>query len=108
VVEGEAELDGVVVIYRAGARPDQIAERGEIELSRLVVARSARGNGLGRQLVQLCLRRGEECDASGAVLWSQPHQVEAHRLYGALGFSRAPQRDRENAEGPQLVFVRQL
>jgi hypothetical protein len=42
------------------------------------------------------------------VLWSQPHQIEAHQLYSSLGFRRAPDRDIDDASGPRLVFIRRL
>lgn len=98
---------GVVVLYPSGVREGQVARPGEVELSRLAVASGFRGRGLGRQLVQACLAMAEG-SGSEIVLWSHPHQVEAHQLYGSLGFSRMPDRDDSIANGPRLIFGRTL
>lgn len=105
VAEGEEGIAAVVVLYPAGSRPRQFAAEGEMELSRLAVAPTERRRGLARRLVRLCLEEAARQGAERLVLWSQPHQVEAHRLYESLGFGRVPERDGGNAEGPQLVFV---
>lgn len=70
-----------------------IAESDEAELSRLAVAFSARGMGVGRALAGFCERRARAADWSAIALWSRPGQVEAHRLYGSLGYHRMPERD---------------
>lgn len=108
VVGEGGEVLGVVVLYPPGVRDGQFAAADEVELSRLAVARAARRRGLARQLTDHCLREAAARGASVVVLWSQPHQVEAHRLYESLGFRREPERDGANGEGPQLVFVRPL
>jgi ribosomal protein S18 acetylase RimI-like enzyme len=101
-------LAGVVAFYLAGAREGMVATAGEAELSRLAVAEQYRRRGIGRSLVENCLRLATERGASALVLWSQPHQEEAHRLYSALGFRRAPDRDLEDANGVRLVLTRRL
>lgn len=108
VAEDDEGLAGAVVLYPPGASPARFAEAGERELSRLAVAARARRLGLGRRLVALCLEEAAAEGASAVVLWSQTHQVEAHRLYESLGFRRASERDGADASGPQLVFIRSL
>jgi ribosomal protein S18 acetylase RimI-like enzyme len=108
VAEHEKRLAGVVVLYPPGVRDGQFAAEGELELSRLCVARNLRRRGLARSLVEHCIERADQCRAAALVLWSQPHQTEAHRLYESLGFRRVPERDASSAEGPQLVFVRSI
>jgi putative acetyltransferase len=103
----DAALIAVVVLYPGGARSGQIARQGELELSRLAVAKSARRRGIAHELTELCLREASGRGARVIVLWSQPHQVEAHQLYESLRFLRKPERDKLNEEGRQLVFVRQ-
>lgn len=102
------EIDGAVVAYPPGIREGQFAREGELELSRLAVARHSRGRGLGKRLVGIVLQEAERKSAARVVLWSQAHQVEAHRLYESLGFRRAPERDGDNHQGQQLVYVTDL
>ena len=84
-----AERDGVVVgtlqltflpgIARRGAW------RGQIEAVR--VAASARGTGLGRTMVDWAI---DECRRRGCTLvqlTSDATRTDAHRFYGALGFT---------------------
>jgi ribosomal protein S18 acetylase RimI-like enzyme len=108
VVRDEASLAGVVALYMAGARSGMVALAGEAELSRLAVATQYRRRGIGRRLVVSCLQLAADRHASALVLWSRPHQIEAHQLYLSLGFQRAPDRDTEDAEGLRLVFVNRL
>jgi len=105
VARDEARLAGVVAFYMAGARPGMIASAGEAELSRLAVAGQYRRRGIGRKLVENCLRLAADRHGSALALWSRPHQIEAHQLYLSLGFHRAPERDVEDAEGSRLVFI---
>jgi ribosomal protein S18 acetylase RimI-like enzyme len=102
------DLAGVVAFFEAGARQGMIASAGEAELSRLAVAEQYRRRGIGRKLVERCLQLAADRHASALVLWSQPHQVEAHQLYFSLGFDRVPDRDFEGAHGLRLVFVSRL
>ncbi|HET9154528.1 MAG TPA: GNAT family N-acetyltransferase [Solirubrobacterales bacterium] len=101
-----AALAGVVVFFVGGSRDGMVASAGEAELSRLAVAVSFRRLGIGRNLVERCLELARSQGSSALVLWSQPHQVEAHQLYSSLGFRRAPDRDLVAATGPRLVFSR--
>jgi ribosomal protein S18 acetylase RimI-like enzyme len=108
IAREDGALAGVVAFYPAGARDGMIASAGEGELSRLAVAERFRRRGIGRSLVQNCLQLATERSASGLVLWSRPHQVEAHRLYSSLGFSRDSSRDGSDPEGIRLVFAHRL
>lgn len=107
VVEDAGGLVGVAAVFPAGIHPEQVAVAGEGELARLAVAARARRRGLGRRLVRACV--GSASGWAGAiVLWSGPHQVEAHALYESLGFERVPERDNDGPTGPRLVFVKPL
>jgi len=108
VAEEDDDLVGVVILYVEGGPPGRIAREGEAELSRLAVAHSYRRRGLGRRLINSCLSLAAEQGAPAIVLWSGPHQVEAHALYASLGFQRSPDRDEEGPTGPRLVFERRL
>jgi GNAT superfamily N-acetyltransferase len=81
---------------------------GEAELSRLAVRRHARGQGIGRALVERAHELARERGDGAVVLWSGPHQVEGHRLYESLGYERAPERDTIEDGRERLVFVKRL
>jgi ribosomal protein S18 acetylase RimI-like enzyme len=108
VARDEGALAGVVAIYLAGARGGMIATVGEAELSRLAVAERFRRRGIGRILVESCVQIAIEHSATALVLWSRPHQVEAHRLYSSLGFRRVPDCETEDPDGRRLVFSHAL
>ena len=107
-----AELDGEVAAVVGFAPPEGprrvLARAGEAELSRLAVAPKARRQGVGRALAELCGTEARAVGAAAIVLWSRPYQVEAHRLYGSLGYRRAPERDSRDADGERLVFLLNL
>jgi ribosomal protein S18 acetylase RimI-like enzyme len=106
VAEDEGRVVGVVVFLPPGAA--RWAGEDEAALTRLVVATTARGRGVGRALAERC---GEEAEAAGAkaiVLWSRPYQTPAHRLYESLGYRYEPARDSSDADGGRRVFVRAL
>lgn len=108
VVEAGEGIAGVVVFYPPGAPGRAVSCEDEAELSRLVVAERARGEGVGRALVKLCSGLAAEAGATALVLWSRPYQNAAHRLYESHGYRRAPERDSTDADGQRLVFVKPL
>ena len=108
IVRNQDALAGVVAFDLAGAREGMIALPDEAELSRLAVAEQYRRRGIGRSLVKRCLELATERSVAALVLWSRPHQVEAHRLYSSLGFHRAPERDVDDEDDRRLVFIRVL
>lgn len=102
---GPRGVAGVVALLAPGAPGRVVADRDEAELSRLAVASSARGMGIGRALTRLCEERAREAGWSAIALWSRPRQVEAHRLYESLGYRRVPVRDSVDRTGHgRLVF----
>jgi len=60
----------------------------EFELVKLTVARSARGQGLGRRLTEHAIREAREMGASKITLLSSTKLTAAVRLYESLGFVR--------------------
>jgi len=95
---------GAVVLCPPGAPGRDLPGPQEAELSRLAVTRPSRRLGLGWRLVSDCIDAALEANVAGIVLWSRPHQRAAHRLYEALDFVRAPQRDSADELGPRQVF----
>jgi ribosomal protein S18 acetylase RimI-like enzyme len=51
------------------------------------------GRGIGRALVEECVRRARGAGRARIELLTQPEMTRAHRLYEGLGFRRAPGRD---------------
>ncbi len=90
---------GVVALLAPGAPGRAVAVEDEAELSRLAVASSARGMGIGRALAVFCGERARAAGWGAIALWSRPRQVEAHRLYESLGYRRVPGRDTVDETG---------
>jgi putative acetyltransferase len=60
------------------------------EVAKLAVAPTARGRGIGRELVDACLGYAQQRGARQAVLVSNSRLEAALRLYEQLGFRYAP------------------
>ncbi|MEU5347076.1 GNAT family N-acetyltransferase [Streptomyces sp. NPDC020766] len=90
---GERVVGGVTFVPSGGPMAD-IAREGEAEIRMLAVAKEARGHGTGEALVRACVDRARATDGCvRLVLSTQRTMHSAHRLYGRLGFTRAPDRD---------------
>jgi ribosomal protein S18 acetylase RimI-like enzyme len=96
-----AELDGAIVcavlLYPAGdveLLPDQepiSLEWPEVRL--LAVAPAARGRGVGLALMEECVRRARQAKSAALTLHTIDIMQAAKRLYGRMGFIRAPELD---------------
>lgn len=105
VAVSDGETVGVVALLAPGAPGRAVAEDGEAELCRLVVAAGARRHGTGRALAERCEQLAREADSEAIALWSRRYQEAAHRLYESLGYRRVPERDSVDASGHErLVF----
>lgn len=63
---------------------------GVVELLKLTVAPAARGQGLGRRLVEACLTHARQAGKRRVVLVSNSRLQSAVRLYQTLGFRQLP------------------
>lgn len=63
------------------------------EFRMLAVDPAARARGVGRALVLSCIDRARREGAHELVICSMPSMSSAHRLYGSVGFARAPDLD---------------
>jgi ribosomal protein S18 acetylase RimI-like enzyme len=63
---------------------------GAFEVAKLAVASTARGRGIGRQLIDACLGYARQRGARQAVLVSNSRLEAALRLYEQRGFRYAP------------------
>jgi GNAT superfamily N-acetyltransferase len=106
---GDGPLLGGVTFVGTGGEFADIAREDEAEFRTLAVRPAARGRGVGEALVRACVRRARRLGKRRVVLSSQSQMHTAHRLYGRLGFVRAPERDWEPIPGlPLHVFALDL
>jgi predicted N-acetyltransferase YhbS len=95
VADDRGTLIGSVMLF-----PPETAAYGEYtaalsapELRLLAVSESARGRGVGRALVEECIRRARGAGASGLGLHTSTSMAAARDLYLRMGFERAPETD---------------
>jgi GNAT superfamily N-acetyltransferase len=83
VAESAGGVRAVAVVHLMATlhRPAPVAY-----LSALVVAPSARGTGLGRELVDAAAALGAQWGCGSLELTSNDRRVDAHRFYASLGF----------------------
>jgi len=109
VADDHGTLIGSVMLF-----PASTAAYGEYtdalpvpELRLLAVPASARGRGIGRLLVEECIRRARLDSASALGLHTSKSMATARELYVRMGFERAPETDffppgAEHVEGYRL------
>jgi GNAT superfamily N-acetyltransferase len=102
-----ADADGTVVgsvtFVEHGSPYAELAGPGEVEFRMLVVARAARGHGLGEALVRACLARAKDTGAVRVRLSTNENMIGAHPIYRRLGFVRTPERDWSPVAGVHLL-----
>jgi ribosomal-protein-alanine N-acetyltransferase len=118
--DGEFEqllLDRNVIAHRAavaGSLVGFILSRlvaGEAEILSVAVARSRRGKGLGRQLLDLHLRRLAGLGVRAVFLEVDANNAPARRLYERAGFRGVGRREGYYSNGPgsaALILRRDL
>jgi len=90
-----AHDDGFVLARSAG---------GEAEVLTLAVVPAARGQGLGRRLLQAALIRAHELGAQTMFLEVGTENPAALALYAGLGFAKVGMRKRYYGTGDALVL----
>lgn len=99
----DGRLVGTVTWCPPGSAYRELATSDDqAEFRMLAVDPEVRRQGVARALVDACLARARSDAARELVLCSLPAMVPAHRLYGRLGFVRAPELDWEPR--PQMVL----
>jgi ribosomal protein S18 acetylase RimI-like enzyme len=97
-----------VVPELAFARWARVPAAGEAELLRIAVAPEARGQGLGRVLLEACQR---DLAAEGLVhlfLEVRPSNHSALRLYEACGWESCGRRHRYYTDGEDALLFQRL
>ena len=104
VAEHEDEVVGSVLLYPPTERDSygRGQETSHPELRLLAVSPEARGLGVGRALVDTCIRRARDSGAKKLGLHTSDYMEVATKLYLKTGFVRAPEADFE-AAGPHTV-----
>ncbi len=96
-----AELDGkrvgAVMLIPAGTVIERVNEdsipRNFPEIRLLAVPPVSRGHGVGKALVQECIRRGREAGATVLTLYSTDMMQVAMHMYERMGFARDAEMD---------------
>jgi ribosomal protein S18 acetylase RimI-like enzyme len=99
LAECAGRLVGTIGFYpdAAGSAVERWPE-GWASIRTLAVQASARRQGVGEALAHECVRRARVCGADAIGLHTGSHMTAATRLYGRLGFRRAPELDIEISE----------
>jgi GNAT superfamily N-acetyltransferase len=105
-VDEDGALLGTVTFCPPGSPLRELSRDGEAEFRMLAVAPAARGRGVGRALVEYCFTRARELGLAEMVICSMSRMTAAHRLYGAMGFERAPGMDWEPVPDVLLLAFR--
>nr|WP_221634620.1 GNAT family N-acetyltransferase [Nocardioides luti] len=103
VAEEDGAVLGTVTVCPPGSPWRELAGPHEGEFRMLSVAPTAQGSGVGEALARLAVDRAREQGATAVVLSSLEDMAGAHRLYGRLGFRRAPERDWAPVPGVSLI-----
>jgi GNAT superfamily N-acetyltransferase len=94
IAECRGERVGSVFLVRKSATT--------AKLRLLIVDPAARGIGLGRQLIDECIRFARRCGYRKVTLWTQDNLRAARHIYQAAGF-QCVKRERHTSFGHALV-----
>ena len=94
--DDQGKLCGAVKFYPdAGQAALGSWPPGSASMRILAVHPNSRGQGLGKLLVQECLRRARALQVPAIYLYTGPFMQAARHIYESLGFERAPEFDKD-------------
>lgn len=109
VAEAGGRILGAVAFTTSGDEEFEGLGAGDCGFRFLAVAADAEGAGVGRALVEACVRAGRERGLGRLTIHSVTFMSRAHRLYERLGFERRPDLDVRFPGGVVgLAFTRDL
>jgi ribosomal protein S18 acetylase RimI-like enzyme len=96
VAEQQGRIEGAVKFY-ADAAQSHLGQwpAGVASIRMLAVRPGSRGRGYGLLLTQECLRRARELQIPTIFLYTGTFMAAARHIYEKLGFTRAPEFDRD-------------
>ncbi|QLQ37649.1 GNAT family N-acetyltransferase [Micromonospora robiginosa] len=107
VDEAGGDVLGSVTFVLSGTPYAELAGPGEAEFRMLAVDPAAQGRGAGAALARACVARAAELGCAAVVICVRAGMsASARRLYGRLGFVRAPEKDWAPAPGVDLLGLR--
>jgi GNAT superfamily N-acetyltransferase len=107
VAELDKQLVGAVTLYletSPSLREDW--PEGWAGVRILAVRPPCRGRGIGRALMEECIRRCQERNIKTIGLHTGPAMAVAHKMYEDMGFVRAPEYDFQPAPGIAVMAYR--
>lgn len=102
-VDAGGQLLGTVTYCRHGSPWAEICRPDEGEFRMLAVAATARGQGVGRALVDACAERASSSGRRSLVLSTLRENASAQAMYARMGFTRVPERDWSPVAGVDLL-----
>lgn len=97
-----------VIPERAFARWSRVPAAGEAELLRIAVSPEARGQGLGRALLEACQRDLAREGLAHLFLEVRPTNTPAIRLYESCGWKPCGHRPRYYSDGEDAALYQRL
>lgn len=109
IAEQDSRLVGSVMLFPAevDAYGSSAGQSAIPEIRMLAVPVAARGKGVGRALVEECIRRARQAGASELGLHTSISMQAAIHLYEDMGFARFPANDFQ-PDGAELVMAYRL
>jgi DNA-binding MarR family transcriptional regulator/N-acetylglutamate synthase-like GNAT family acetyltransferase len=80
-----------------------VNDKGVARLRLLLIEPSVRGLGLGRRLVEECIRFSREKGYRKLVLWTHAQLTAARAIYAKTGFRKLPKTEVHDSFGPKAV-----